>query len=270
MIPPLRATLKLFGFFALCLLAVPLQALILLFHKGHCAYIVPNLWHKGLCAVFGIHGEIKGAPLKNRQVLYLSNHLSYLDIPLLGGMLGPSSFVAKSEVSGWPVFGYLSKLQQTVFIRRARSAAAREIGALDIALREGKSLTIFPEGTSTDGRSVIPFKSSLFAIPLQAEWEDLMIQPVTISLLSVDGKPPDTQEIRDLYAWHRGMDTPLGAHLWRFARTSGAKLRVTFHPPMRSGDFSGRKELAQTCFEAVCRGLDIPAAPLGPPAAETS
>lgn len=256
----IRAALKFLGFALLCVIAVPAQVLLMTFHKGRGAYVIPHLWHRGVCAVFGIRAEIQGTPVTDRQVLYLSNHLSYLDIPLLASVLCYQSFVAKSDVSGWPVFGYLSKLQQTVFIQRSRSAAAREIGTLDTVLHTGRSLTLFPEGTSTDGRNVIPFKSSLFAIPLQSGLADLMLQPVTISILSVDGQAPATHNLRDLYAWHRDMDTPLGAHLWRFAKTSGSRIRIVFHPPIRSGDFSDRKELAQTCFEAVCKGLDVPAA----------
>lgn len=254
-----RATSKVLGFAVLCALVVPLQVLILAVHKGRHAYIIPHIWHKGVCAIFGIRCEVQGEPVTDRQVMYLSNHLSYLDIPLLASVLHRNSFVAKSEVSGWPVFGYLSKLQQTVFIQRSRSAAAKEAGSLDSVLHAGRNLTLFPEGTSTDGRSVIPFKSSLFSIPLQEGLEHLALQPVTISILSIDGEQPISQEVRDLYAWHRDMDTPLGAHLWRFAGTSGAKLRIVFHPPIRSGDFSDRKDLARTCFEAVCKGLDIPA-----------
>lgn len=255
----IRAASKIMSFIFLCLLVVPLQTVLLVFHKGRHAYIIPHLWHKGVCAIFGIRCEIQGTPVEGRQVLFLSNHLSYLDIPLLAGVLRNSSFVAKSDVSEWPVFGYLSKLQQTVFIQRSRSAAARESLTLDAVLRTGKSLTLFPEGTSTDGSSVLPFKSSLFAIPLQEGFTHLLLQPVTISVLNVGGQAPETQEIRDLYAWHRDMDTQLGEHLWRFAKTSGAKIRVTFHPPIHSGDFSDRKELAQACHEKVCSGLGIPA-----------
>ncbi|MCC6598174.1 MAG: 1-acyl-sn-glycerol-3-phosphate acyltransferase [Alphaproteobacteria bacterium] len=260
MISTLRAALKMAAFVVLCLLIVPLQTLLLLFYKGRYAYILPHLWHKGVSAIFGISYEMQGQPVTKQQVMYLSNHLSYLDIPLLGGIICYSAFVAKSEVAGWPVFGYLSKLQQTVFIQRSRAAAAKEVTTLDDMLTSGNNLTIFPEGTSTDGQRVIPFKSSLFAIPLQEKFKDLMIQPITLSIVTANGRKPETQETRDLYAWHIDMTTPLGAHLWRFAKTSGARIQVVFHPPLRSGDFFDRKELARTCFETVCKGLDLQAA----------
>jgi len=122
-------------------------------------------------------------------------------------------------------------------------------------MNEGKSLVIFPEGTSTDGREVVPFKSSLFSIIMKEERRDIWIQPVTISMCSVDGKDVTTQDLRDLYAWHIKMDTPLGEHLWRFARSAGAHISVEFHPVLRAGDFSDRKTLAKTCYNTVSNGL---------------
>jgi 1-acyl-sn-glycerol-3-phosphate acyltransferase len=250
------AVLKLAAFALNCLWVIPTQSLVLFITKGPASYYLPQLWHRALCFFFGIRWEIEGEPCTDRQVLYMSNHLSYLDIPMIASILR-ASFVAKSEVEGWALFGYLSTLQQTAFIQRKRSAIAREKKALQDRINEGESLIIFPEGTSTSGLEVLPFKSSLFALALGEDKPDLYIQPITIQLLEIDGHPPRSKEEQDLYAWPRDVDIDLHVHLWRFALTSGAKLRLTFHSPLRARDFADRKVLAKTCHDNVSKGLSL-------------
>lgn len=257
--PVLIASLKLFAFALACLIVVLTQSPVLLFTRGPGAYIVPCIWHRVVCKIFNIRFEIEGTPETNGQVLLLSNHISYLDIPVLGSVL-KASFVAKKDVESWPVFGFLAKLQQTAFINRSRSAAQSESNSLSGMLSEGKSLIIFPEGTSTDGREVRPFKSSLFALPLQEEHKDLIIQTLTIRMEMVDSSEVTSQDIRDIYSWHIDMTTELPEHLWRFAKSRGAVLKIKFHAPLRAGDFQDRKVLAQACHDQVSAGLtqDMP------------
>jgi 1-acyl-sn-glycerol-3-phosphate acyltransferase len=250
------AALKMLLFALWCLIAVPFQSAVLLFTKGDAAYILPCLWHKGVCKIFGIRYTITGAPVTDRQTLFMSNHLSYLDIPLIGSFL-KASFLAKKDVESWPVFGFLSKLQQTAFIERKQSATAREIESLSQRVQNQRNLILFPEGTSTDGRSVLPFKSSLFTLAMGTGTETLVVQPMTLHLVSVDGKAPETQALRDLYTWHRDMDTPLATHLWLFAKTSGARIDVIFHPALNPADYEDRKTLAKICHEHVSKGLEF-------------
>lgn len=254
--PSIIATLKIVLFLLWCLPMVPVQLLVLCFTKGKLAYFTPYIWHKGVCLIFGLRVKISGAPYKDSQTLYVSNHLSYLDIPVIGTVLR-ASFVAKKDVANWPVFGFLSKLQQTAFIERSRGAAAKEANALDSMMQAGKNLIVFPEGTSTDGRDVIPFKSSLFSLALKDLDQPLSIQPFSILIESVDGKTPDTQNLRDLYAWHRDMDTELPSHLWRFAKSRGAVIRLVFHAPIQARNFEDRKTLAKYCHEQVCKEVSI-------------
>ena len=251
----LIAIIKLSIFGLLVIIVSPLQLLILAVHKGKGAYLVPCLWHKAICAVLRIRVQVIGKPQTDAQTFFVSNHISYLDIPAIGGLL-KASFVAKKDVESWPVFGFLSKLQQTAFISRSREDAKKEKGALDQMLADGKSLILFPEGTSTDGRAVLPFKSSLFSIALREGAQNLFIQPFTVSMLSVNGKPPQTQAERDIYAWHINMDTPLPAHLWRFAKSRGAVIALHFHLPIQAKDYKDRKVLANLCHEHVSKGLN--------------
>ena len=251
-----KASLKIITFLLLSALLVPPQMLVMMFHKGKGAYFIPFVWENLVRMIFQIRYKIEGTPLKNAQTFYMCNHLSYLDVPLLGSIL-PASFVAKSEVEKWPVFGFLSKLQQTEFIERRRTAIADEAAKIGKTVASGRSLIIFPEGTSSSGYDVKPFKSSLFTLALGPGNENIFIQPVTISLLKVDGRVPANKDEQDHYAWPLDLDMELPEHLFRFAKTSGADLTVTFHEPVRARDFEDRKVLAKTCHDSVSKGLVV-------------
>ncbi len=168
------AIFKFILFASFLIFIVPIQAVVLLFTKDKPSYILPQFFHRVTCFIFGIRIYLRGSPAFDHHLLFMSNHVSYLDIPVLGSII-KSSFVAKSEVSGWAVFGFLSTLQQTAFIKRKRTAITREAGALQQRIEGGESLIIFPEGTSTDGLSVDPFKSSLFSLSLLESAPDIMI-----------------------------------------------------------------------------------------------
>ncbi|MCB1681690.1 MAG: 1-acyl-sn-glycerol-3-phosphate acyltransferase [Rhodospirillales bacterium] len=250
----LIASIKLLIFGLLVIIVSPLQLLVLTFTKGKHAYDVPCLWHKAICSVMRIRITIVGPPAREYQTLYVGNHLSYLDIPAIGSII-KGSFVAKKDVESWPLFGFLSRLQQTAFISRSREDAGKEKNALDVMLRDGKSLILFPEGTSTDGQTVLPFKSSLFSIALLEQAQHLYVQPFTVTVNAVNGKKPETQDERDIYAWHINMDTPLHIHLWRFAKSRGASITLHFHPPILASGYNDRKVLAKLCHDHVSKGL---------------
>ena len=253
----LIAILKLTLFLMWSLMLAPIQLIIKPFIiNTPRAYILPYIWHKGICLIFGLRYTIEGRPCTETRTLFVSNHLSYLDIFVLGAILR-ASFVAKREVATWPVIGFLSKLQQTAFIDRSRQAAGRERDSLSSMLNSGKNLILFPEATSTNGDSVVPFRSSFFSLAYEEDQElTLYVQPVTYRLDGVNGNSnlSSTAE-RDLYAWHG--DMTLVPHLWNFLRSKGAKISVIFHEIKNPHDFKDRKELAQICCEEVKKGLSI-------------
>ncbi|MDH5721882.1 MAG: 1-acyl-sn-glycerol-3-phosphate acyltransferase [Alphaproteobacteria bacterium] len=250
------ACLKFLAFTLLCVAIVPPQSAILFFTKGKKSYALTYIWHRWVCKIFRIKINLSGSPDKSGQIIYIGNHISYLDIPVIASILQYASFVAKEDVEDWPVFGFLSKLQQTAFISRSKENAAKGKQALETMLDDGKSLIIFPEGTSTDGREVLPFKSSLFAIFFKDNLKDIKLQPFTLSMVSANGHEIRTQDDRDLYAWHLNMDTSLAKHLWDFAKSTGAEINLTFHPPLLASDFNDRKTLAKACHETVSKGLE--------------
>ncbi len=253
----LVACIKLALFIMLtAVLIVPQMIVVAFMHDRRIAYAIPMLWQKLMCRIIGLKVEVRGEPIRNRQVIYVANHVSYLDIPAIAALI-PVSFVAKEDVAHWPVFGLLSKLQQTAFISRARGDINGTKNTLSRMLMEGKSLFIFPEGTSSDGARVLPFKSSLFSIAL-GDGEDknhLPVQPVTIEIIETRGRLISEGGNRDVYAWHGDMD--LAPHLWGFFKTQGATVRLHFHTERNPSSFADRKELAAACYEDV-------AAPLNP------
>ncbi|MGB0720625.1 MAG: lysophospholipid acyltransferase family protein [Bdellovibrionales bacterium] len=249
-----RACFKFFLFFLLCAFVIIVQTAVLLVHQGKYARIIPYFWMNSARRIFGIRLRVHGTPYHATQTLYVSNHLSYLDIPVIGSVL-KVPFVSRKDASEWPFLGYLVKLGQTAYVERSRSALKNDAHSLTGVIDRGGSLVIFPEGTSTDGQNVLPFKSSLFSLAIRDDKPDLHIQPISLKMTHVDGHTPQTQDDRDLYAWHRGIDTELFAHLWRFAKTRGAEIHLTFHPAIRAAEYSDRKILAKTCYDTVSNGV---------------
>ena len=227
-------------------LALPAQLLVLAFTRGRGAMVLPPVFHAAFARALGLRVRYLGEAIEGRGVVHVSNHLSYLDVQVLGRRLR-TRFVAKEEVRGWPVFGLLSRTQQTVFISRARHRADEVGDALSRALAGEHGLLVFAEGTTSDGAQVLPFKSSVFA-PLAAR-PGLRVQPLHIELLSVDGVAISDGGERDRYAYH-GSATLL-PHLWRFMRGEGAELRVSFLPPTTVVAGDDRKALARVLHAQV-------------------
>lgn len=250
------AIIRLFLFGLNCLWVIPAQSLVLVFTTGPTAYHLPRVWHAIACRIFGIRITVHGQPYVEHQTLYMGNHLSYLDIPVIGSVV-KASFVSKNDVADWPLFGYLATLQRTAFIQRKRSEAGRQKNALQDRIAHGDSLIIFPEGTSTSGLEVLPFKSSLFALALGEDVQDLYIQPMTLNIVQVAGQVAGEKAVNDLYAWPRDMDMELHHHLWRLARLPGqVHLSLTLHDPIKASDYNDRKVLAQVCQDCVQNGLN--------------
>jgi len=253
------ASLKFLAFVFLCLVFVPPQIIVMAFSKGDASRVLPMYWMKCVCFIFGIRVQVSGSAYKDGQMIVMSNHLSYLDIPVIGSVI-PYSFVSKADVAKWPVFGFLAGLRQTAYVIRGSSNPELASKGVEECLQRGDSLIVFPEGTSTDGQTVIDFKTGLFARAIDAGIAAMKIQPVTIKVMTSDKRVPVTQDDRDLYAWHRGMTTELPAHLWRFAKSRGAVMRIVFHDTLDIAAYDDRKTLAKDTHKAVSNGyIDLAA-----------
>lgn len=196
-----------------------------------------NLWCLGFNCRFG--GRAVPAP-----AVIAANHSSWLDIFALNA--GQTvTFVAKAEVAGWPGIGWLARATGTVFIRRDPAEAAAQVALLRDRLRAGGRIALFPEGTSTDGQRVLPFKPALFAAFLEVP--GLQVQPVTIRWQAPAGADPRA------YGWWGNMD--LGPHLLGvLARPDQGALTVIRHAPLAAE--GGRKALAAAAEAAVRAGFD--------------
>jgi len=167
---------------------VPFQIFLLVF-KLPLARRLPMVWHRGCCRILGFKVLRYGSQSRHRPTLFVCNHSSYLDIIVLGAVL-PASFVAKAEVRGWPVFGILARMQNTVFVERRAVRTAYHRDEMTARLEKGDNLILFPEGTSNDGNRVLPFKSALFGVAEKpVNGEPLWVQPVSISYTKLNDIP---------------------------------------------------------------------------------
>ncbi len=210
---------------------------------------LPRLFHRSLSRALGIRIVSHGAPARRKSVLFVSNHVSWADIPVLGARI-PAAFVAKSEVSDWGAVGWLATLARTVYVERSRrSSAGEQRDAIADRLAAGDSIILFPEGTNSDGTGVLPFKSSLFAVTDHVP--DLLIQPVTIAYTRVNGMPVTRARLPDL-AWVG--DTELVPHAIGFMALGRITAEIRFHAPVRASDFADRKALAKHCHTVISDG----------------
>ena len=170
--------LRLIIFLLLTLALLPFQFIIVFFIKNY-AYIIPYFYHKVCLRIFGIKIKTFGKVSINSPIVLISNHASYLDIIILGSLF-KTSFIAKKEISKWPLLGILAKLQNTIFIDRRVSSLKNQENQIIKHLNEKKNLVIFPEGTSSDGNRVLPFKSSLFNIFEKNLNSKILVQTITI------------------------------------------------------------------------------------------
>jgi lyso-ornithine lipid O-acyltransferase len=216
-----------------------------------------GLWHRSMCRILGLEIRIKGQARHKGPVLYASNHISWLDIIVLGGKLENASFIAKSEMASWGFLGSMCKLHKTIFVNRGRrSDAKRQADRLTTRVKEGHSLILFPEGTSTDGVSVEKFKSSLFSVAERADEASnhrLLIQPVTLAYTEMNGVPLIRSQ-KPLVAWMG--DVELFEHLRQFLGFARTVVTLEFHKPVTLSEVGSRKELAQHCEAEVRAGLE--------------
>jgi len=211
------------------------------------------LWHRGVCTMIGMKVTTYGHPSKSQRVLLAGNHISYLDIPILASCLD-MTFVAKADVASWPFFGFLAKIAQTAFIERKPSKARLQKKELKKRILTGEKLMIFPEGTSSNGDQVLPFKSALFEMVMEEDLRNICtIQPITIAFSRTHSAQALTQDQRDCFAWYG--DITLGPHLWNVFCLPGVEVDVIFHPPAQACDFANRKELAQWTHSRCAVGL---------------
>jgi lyso-ornithine lipid O-acyltransferase len=242
---------RLIAYLLVTVALMPLQALLVLL-RLRLAERLPVFYHRLCCRMLGISVVPIGEMSTRRPTLFVSNHTSYLDITILGSLI-PGSFVAKTEVAQWPLYGWLAKLQRTVFVERRRQTSHLQRDQLKERLAAGDNLILFPEGTSNDGNRTLPFRSALLSVAEVDPETRLQIQPVSIAYVALNGIPMG-HGLRPLVAWYG--DMTLGPHLWQFSRLGKITVVVEFHPAVNLATIGDRKSLTRYCSAAVGAGVE--------------
>ena len=222
-------------------------------------------YYSFMLKVLGFHLIVRGQPSAKQPMLYVCNHISYLDIVAIGAVV-KGAFVARGDMADWPLFGFMAKAGRTVFIDRSRSSARKAKDQIQNRLNEGSALIMFPESTSGDGNHILPFKSALFAVAeKEVNGKALYVQPMSIAYTRINGLPVGVGW-RSFLAWYG--DMTLGPHLWQFLKLGVTTVEIEFHEPVTMADMGGRKTLAAHCHKLSRQGfarlLAGRAAPGGP------
>jgi 1-acyl-sn-glycerol-3-phosphate acyltransferase len=252
--------------------AMPIQAVCLLL-PGRAKITFARLYWAAFAQLIGIEVRVVGTAARRqagRPVVFVSNHSSWVDIPVIGGVLD-GCFVAKGEVATWPVIRTIARLGRSVFVSRVRSSTGKERDAMRAVLKAGDNLILFPEGTSSDGSRVLPFRTSFFALAEAKADEDLtdlpLIQPVSVVYDRLGGLPAGRAS-RPVFAWYGDMD--IASHFWRLGQYIGLRATVLLHTPLDPAVFENRKALSRAVWQIVADGASTlrqnrPANPLDVP-----
>lgn len=246
-----RAIGRLVLYLCVTLPLMPVQA-VLVACRSRFAARLPKAYHALCCRLMGIQIDVRGDVSNVHPTLFVSNHLSYLDIPVLAAIV-ETSFIAKREVATWPLFGWLAKLQRSVFVDRRASGVHNERDDVAARLDAGDSLVLFAEATSSDGTRLKPFKSALFGVAQnEVNGRSVVVQPVTIAYTHLDEMPLG-RAWRPLVTWYGEME--MLSHGWRLLGLGRLTATVIFHPPVSYAMFGTRKALAAHCERVIARGL---------------
>lgn len=251
----LAAILAVMRLAAITSIALPLQMLAV--KAGwRLAATLPVWWHRRALSALGARVHVTGAPVTDRPLLITPNHVSWLDIPVIAALM-PISFVAKSEVADWPLFGLFAKLQRCVFVDRTRrSATGRATSELGSRLADGDCMVLFPEGTSSTGDVVLPFRSALLGAARAAITDGghqrVWVQPLTLAYTRLGGLPIGRAE-RPRVGWYGDMDLP--PHLWGVFLAGGLDVEVIWGEAVPFDEGTDRKRLTAQLETRVRRDL---------------
>ncbi|ADD69719.1 phospholipid/glycerol acyltransferase [Denitrovibrio acetiphilus DSM 12809] len=208
------------------------------------AWFVTKMSRLGL-KVFGINITSLGDEfLEPAGRIIISNHMSYLDI-IIYASIRPSVFVSSVEIQQTPFLGFLAKLGGTFFVERRNPKLVKlEVGNMAELVKEGFNVVLFPEGTSTDGSQILPFRSSLLAAASAAKVD---VVPACIRYDEIDSFPFSSENC-DKVCWYGDMS--FAPHLWNFLKVTEVKTKITFFAPMDSSK-SDRKQITQVAHQLI-------------------
>ncbi len=213
---------------------------------------LPILFHRIVLFLLGVRVKISGEPAKARPLLIVANHVSWLDIVVLSSIM-PISFVAKAEMKSWPVFGQMAWLQRTIFVKREeRRRASHQANEIAERLSAHDAIVLFPEGTTSDGHGLYPFKTTLFEAArfalVTSEQDHAIIQPVAVDYSRLHGLPLGRQW-KQRVAWPG--DVSLGEHMDPLIKRGALDVTVHFAEPILFTPDSKRKIVAAQAVGAI-------------------
>lgn len=229
------ATLFFYGCFAIGFLIFKLFRT----ETGGLRNICLNLWGKTVCKILSIKVEVEGE-VPEPPFFLVSNHLSYVDIMIYYNILN-TTFVSKAEVKEWPVIGFMAKTLEVIFIDRRRKAdVARVNQSVADHITKHKGVVLFPEGTTSSGESLLPFKPSILEHPAKSQ------MPVHYAYITYETGSKDEDAMESVCWWN---DEPFGSHFFKFAGNRSTTARIQFGD--KTLHKSDRKELAAELYKKV-------------------
>lgn len=208
--------------------------------------------YRAMLRIVGVRVTVRGRLDAARPLLAVSNHLSYLDIALLGSAF-PFRFVAKQEIASWPGIGACCRVTDAIFIDRKPEKLPQSALAIQRALARGEAVSLFPEATTGNGIRMLPFKSSFFALAeTPIDGRELTVQPIAVAYTRIHRLPIDSSQWPGL-AWYGDME--LVPHLWTFLNTGRIDADLIFLPPATIKQHGDRKRLAQHCEQAIAEAI---------------
>ena len=230
-------------------LIAPIQLLFVIFKIKYRFYL-PILFHKILLSILNIKVKLVGQNNKYRPLVLIGNHTSYIDIMILGSLM-PISFVAKSEISRWFLFGFLAKMQNTVFIQRKNLKTKESINKINKILNSNYAVVLFPEGTTNTGKKILNFKTSLFN--LFESNNTIRLQNFTLCYTHVNNMPIDSRS-RPQISWYG--DMKMLKHLGGLLKLSCINVTLVFHPVFLTKGLH-RKEISSLSMKQVKEGMEM-------------
>jgi len=208
-------------------------------------------YYRVLCRLLRIRVRVIGDRVHDRPALFISNHVSWADILVIGSIV-PVAFVSKSEVADWPLVGTTARLQRTVFVDRSRRHQTGDaIAEIVQRLATGTSVVLFAEGTSSDGNRVLPFRSALIGAVKEAgsrSEQGILIQPMSICYTALHGIPMGRQH-RPLVAWYGDLD--FLPHIKALIARGAIDAVVSYGDPIAADGTSDRKAMTKSLEGAV-------------------
>ena len=240
--------MKVFLIFLIILVLGPVQFILVKTKLRHRAYI-PIIFHKALLKILGVKVKLIGKKTSIRPLILAGNHTSYIDIIILGSIM-PICFIAKKEIKSWFLFGFLAKMQNTIFIKRKNFKTLENIKNINKDLDARSAVVLFPEGTTNSGKKILNFKSSLFN--LFEGNNTLRLQNFSLCYTHINSMPIDNR-MRPSIAWYGEMS--LVNHLKKLLNFSSIAAGLKFHPIFNKNG-KKRKILSEESRKQIIKGIN--------------